>query len=41
MPITDSNGVRILSQRLKRSGGCRKITSTMSVASVDETLDLV
>lgn len=41
MPITDSNGVRILSQRLKRSGGCRKITSTMSVASVDETLNLV
>jgi hypothetical protein len=41
MPVTDSNGVRVLSQRLKRSGGCRKITGTMSVASVDETLDLV
>ena len=41
MPITDSNSVRVLSQRLKRSGGCRKITSTMSVARVNETLDLV
>jgi hypothetical protein len=41
MPVTDSNGVRVLSQRLKRSGGCRKITSCMSVACVNETLDLV
>jgi hypothetical protein len=41
MPVTDSQSVRVLSQRLKRSGGCRKITSTMSLASVDETLDLV
>ena len=41
MPITDSNSVRVLSQRLKRSGGCRKITSTMSVARVNETLDLI
>ena len=41
MPITDSNSVRVLSQRLKRSGGCRRITSTMSVARVNETLDLV
>jgi hypothetical protein len=41
MPITDSNSVRVLSQRLRRSGGCRRITSTMSVARVDETLDLV
>ena len=41
MPVTDSNSVRVLSQRLRRSGGCRKVTSTMSVARVDETLDLV
>ncbi len=41
MPITDSQSVRVLSQRLKRSGGCRRITSTMSVARVNETLDLV
>jgi hypothetical protein len=41
MPITDSNSVRVLSQRLKRSGGCRKITSTMTVACVNETLDLI
>ena len=41
MPVTNSQSVRVLSQRLKRSGGCRKITSTMSVASVDETLDLI
>ena len=41
MPVTDSNSVRVLSQRLKRSGGCRKITSTMSVVRVNETLDLV
>ena len=41
MPVTDSQSVRVLSQRLRRSGGCRRITSTMSVARVDETLDLV
>jgi hypothetical protein len=41
MPITDSQSVRVLSQRLKRSGGCRKITGTMSVACVNETLDLI
>ena len=41
MPVTNSQSVRVLSQRLRRSGGCRRITSTMSVARVDETLDLV
>jgi hypothetical protein len=41
MPVTDSKSVRILSQRLKRSGGCKKITSTMSVARVNEALDLI
>lgn len=41
MSTTDSHSVRILSQRLKRSGGCRKITSSMSVALVNETLDLI
>ncbi len=41
MAITHSTSVRMLSQFVKRGGGCKKITSAMTVAQVNSTLDYI